>query len=227
MLCNGVDTIFIKSPSVEVEVEPNPTAVPTPIDSWGLKNTLSFNFESKSSVKPNFISNVFGINSTFVPTVWIPDTAPLLTLKILFWLKVLRTKSFSVPIPILLPTDISDGICETYISVTTPVVAEFGTCWYKVVRAVLTPILWEPGKFTTAVVLKPDITTLSPSLNDGDVDIKADTSPSSLLTKTTLLNVFMVVSIEVISLPFTLSTVTLSPPPSVSVLSKIAELPTW
>ena len=33
MLCNGVDTIFIKSPSVEVEVEPNPTAVPTPIDS--------------------------------------------------------------------------------------------------------------------------------------------------------------------------------------------------
>ena len=127
----------------------------------------------------------------------------------------------------LLPTDISDGIWETYISVTTPVVAEFETCWYKVVRAVLTPILWEPGKLTTAVVLKPDITTLSPSLNDGDVDIKADTSPSSLFTKTTLLNVLMVVSIEVISLPFTLSTVTLSPPPSVSVLSKIAELPTW
>ena len=68
----------------------------------------------------------FGIKSIGVPTVCTPDDKPLLTLNILLGLMVLRTKSFSVPIPILLPTDIKEGILETYISVTIPVVDEFG-----------------------------------------------------------------------------------------------------
>ena len=116
ILCSGVDTTFIKSPRVDVEVEPKPTAVPTPIASWGLKNISSFNFES-ISVNPRPVvflnSKVFGINSIEVPTVCTPDDAPLLTLNILFCSNLFKTRSFSVPIPILLPTDIWDGILVT------------------------------------------------------------------------------------------------------------------
>ena len=43
----GVDTIFFISPLVAKAVEPKPTTVPTPIDSWGLKYTKSFTLESK------------------------------------------------------------------------------------------------------------------------------------------------------------------------------------
>ena len=83
--------------------------------SWGLKNILSFNFELNSvTANPVFsIWNMFGIKSIWVPTVWTPETAPLLTLNILFESKVFNTSNFSVPIPILLPTDINDGIFET------------------------------------------------------------------------------------------------------------------
>ena len=116
ILCSGVDTTLIKSPKVDVEVEPRPTAVPTPIVSCGLKNISSFNFEL-ISVNPRPVvfcnANVFGINSNTVPTVWTPDDAPLLTLNILFWSNLFKTRSFSVPIPILLPTDIWSGIFVT------------------------------------------------------------------------------------------------------------------
>ena len=139
---------------------------------------------------------------------------------------VLRTKSFSVPIPILLPTDIKEGILETYISVTTPVVDEFGISWYTIVCVVSIPILNVLFNPDTDVVLNPDIITRSLLLRAGAVDIKADTPSDSFLTNTTFSYVSTVVSIEVISFPRTLSTETLKPPPFVSVLSKVAVLPT-
>ena len=75
-------------------------------------------------------------------------------------------------------------------------------------------------------MLIPDITTLSPLLSEGDVDINADIFPLSFSKRTTSLNVSIVVSKDVISLPFILLTTTFNPLPSVSVLSNIAALPT-
>ena len=51
------------------------------------------------------------------------------TLDMLFEGNVFKTSNFSVPIPILLPTETPDGILATYMSVTIPVVAEFGISW--------------------------------------------------------------------------------------------------
>ena len=76
------------------------------------------------------------------------------------------------------------------------------------------------------MVLRPDITTLSPPFKSGAVEIYAATWVGSLQTKTVSSKVSTVVSIEVISLPDTLLTETLNPPPFVSVLSKTAESPT-
>ena len=70
------------------------------------------------------------------------------------------------------------------------------------------------------------MTTLSLSLSDGDVDIKADIPLLSFLTNTTFSWVSTVVWIDVISFPLILSTDTLKPPPCVSVLSNIADSPT-
>ena len=96
ILAIGVDTTFLTSPRVENAVDPNPTTVPTPIDSWGLKNTCSFNFEFIFVIpRPVFFnSKILGIKFTWVPTVWTPEDDPLLTLSILLGLIVLRTKSF-------------------------------------------------------------------------------------------------------------------------------------
>ena len=47
MLVIGVETTLIKSPNVDVAVEPKPTTVSTPTDSCGLKNTLSSIFRIK------------------------------------------------------------------------------------------------------------------------------------------------------------------------------------
>ena len=77
--------------------------------------------------------------------------------------------------PILLPIDIGSGIFETYMSVTIPVVEELGTSWYNIVRAVWNPISWDPLRLVILSVLNPDITTISPLFNGGDVDINADT----------------------------------------------------
>ena len=70
-----------------------------------------------------------GIKLTLVDTVWTPDITPLWTLNMLFEGNVFKTSNFSVPIPILLPTETPDGILATYMSVTIPVVAEFGISW--------------------------------------------------------------------------------------------------
>ena len=192
-----------------------------------MKNISLFNFELKSvAANPEFCNvNVFGIKSIWVPTVWTPETAPLLTLNILFESKVFRMSNFSVPIPILLPTDIRDGIFETYMSVTTPVVAELGISWYNNVLAVDIAMLKELLRPEADTVLNPLITTRSPLFKEGAVDINADISRPWSWTKTTFSKVSIVVSIEVISLPFNLLTETLKPPPSVPVLSKTADSP--
>ena len=65
ILWRGVDTTFLTFPRVEKAVDPKPTTVPTPIDSWGLKNTWSFNFEF-ISVTPNPVLSklkILGIRS--------------------------------------------------------------------------------------------------------------------------------------------------------------------
>ena len=70
-------------------------------------------------------------------------------------------------------------------SVTIPVVAELGISWYTILLAVSIPIINEPFKSGNNVVLNPEITTLSPLLSDGAVDIEADISPLSFLKNTT------------------------------------------
>ena len=165
------------------------------------------------------------MRETGVETVWIPPDTPLLTLNILFWLNVFKTDNTSVPIPIVLPTEICSGIVVTYMSVVMPVVATFGTCWYIIVCAVLIPILCDPASPLIAVVLKPDITTLSWAFKLGAVPIYAATWVGSLQTKVAS-KVSTVVLIDSIGLPDTLLTETLNPPPLVSVLSNTAESPT-
>ena len=60
------------------------------------------------------MSNVWGIVSTKLPMVWdavfADPTMPLLTLKIFLSSNLFNTNNFSVPIPILLPTDTELGI---------------------------------------------------------------------------------------------------------------------
>ena len=187
ILWRGVDTTFFTSPNVEKAVEPNPTTVPTPIDSCGLKNILSFNLELNSVTANPVLSklNVFGIKLMWVPTVWTPETAPLFTLNMLFVSKVFKTSNFSVPIPMLLPTEINDGIFETYMSVTTPVVTEFGISWYTNVLAVDIETLKESLSPDAELVLNPLMETRSPLFIGGDVDINADISWPLSLTKTT------------------------------------------
>ena len=121
----------------------------------------------------------------WVPTVWTPETAPLFTLNILFVSKVFKTSNFSVPIPMLLPTEINDGIFETYMSVTTPVVTEFGISWYTNVLAVDIETLKESLSPDAELVLNPLMETRSPLFIGGDVDINADISWPLSLTKTT------------------------------------------
>ena len=71
-------------------------------------------------------------------------------------------------------------------SVTIPVVDEFGTSWYKTVWAVSIPILCAPDNPLIAVVLKPDITTLSFAFKLGAVEIYAATRDGSLQIKVAL-----------------------------------------
>ena len=181
MLRVGVETTLIKSPKVDVAVDPNPTTVPTPTDSCGLKYTLSSIDESNTLVLSGILKKL-GMRETGVETVWIPPDTPLLTLNILFWLNVFKTDNTSVPIPIVLPTEICSGIVVTYMSVVMPVVATFGTCWYIIVCAVLIPILCDPASPLIDVVLKPDITTLSWAFKLGAVPIYAATWVGSLQT---------------------------------------------
>ena len=71
----------------------------------------------------------------------------------------------------------------------------------------------------------PEIDTISPLLRDCEVDINAEKFPFLFLVNTTLLNVSVFVSIDVIFLPFNSLTDTLNPPPLVLVLSNSAVFP--
>ena len=55
----------------------------------------------------------FGMRDTCVDTVCMPLDNPLLTLNTLFSLNVFKTNNFSVPIPMLLPTEIFSGMFAT------------------------------------------------------------------------------------------------------------------
>ena len=67
-MCVSNDFTFVKSPRVDVAVVPKPTTVPTPIDSCGLKYTISSGADSNKSVFKD-MSYVLGIKLTFVDTV--------------------------------------------------------------------------------------------------------------------------------------------------------------
>ena len=87
------------------------------------------------------------------------------------------------------------------------------------------PIWCVPDKPFIAVVLNPEITTLSPPFKLGAVEINADTCEGSLQIKVAS-KVSIVVSTDIMSFPSTLFTETLKPPPFVSVLSNVATSPT-
>ena len=90
-----------------------------------------------------------GINFTNSETVCAAPETPLLTLNADLSSNFFKTKNFSVPIPILLPTDIFLGIVETNMSVTIPDVLFAGISWYNTVLAVSIPILCDFVKFLT------------------------------------------------------------------------------
>ena len=99
-------------PNVNDVLYPTPLIVPTPTDSLGLKNTLSFTLESNLSTDLEIVKE-FGEKVTAVPTVCDTPTNPLSILRIFWFLNTSRTFKVSAPILILLPTDTWSGIGET------------------------------------------------------------------------------------------------------------------
>ena len=88
--------------------------VEIPTDSLGLKNALSFTVELNLSNGLGIeILKESGKKETAVPTVCDIPAIPLSILKIFSFLNMPRTFKVSVPIPILLPTDICSGIGST------------------------------------------------------------------------------------------------------------------
>ena len=77
-----------------------------------MKNTLSSIVESNTFVLRGILKKL-GTNERGVDTVWTPLDTPLLTLITLFWLNVFKTDNTSVPIPIVLPTEMWSGIFVT------------------------------------------------------------------------------------------------------------------
>ena len=100
------------SPNVNDVLYPTPLIVPTPTDSLGLKNTVSFTFESNLSTDLAIVKES-GKKDTAVPTVCDTPAKPLSILIIFWFLNTSRTFKVSVPILILLPTDTCSGIGET------------------------------------------------------------------------------------------------------------------
>ena len=91
-----------------------PDVTATPTASAGLKYKISFFLDINSPIFDGDISIVCGIVWTNPPRTWdavfAEPTTPLLTLKILLSSNLFKTNNFSVPIPILLPTDTEFGI---------------------------------------------------------------------------------------------------------------------
>ena len=99
-------------PKINDVLNPTPLIVDTPIDSLGLKNLFSLTFESNFSTDFEIV-NESDKKDTAVPTVCDVPTDSLSILKIFSFLNMPRTFKVSVPIPILLPTDICSGIGAT------------------------------------------------------------------------------------------------------------------
>ena len=99
-----------------------PTVVAIPTACLGLKYTTSSTFEFKK-LELNDISKKLGINLTSDESVCAVPVTPLWTLNIFLSLNLFKTSNFSVPIPILLPTEIISDVLYTNMSVTIPATA--------------------------------------------------------------------------------------------------------
>ena len=114
ILLAGTLITFDNSPVVNDLAIPMtvPAVNANPTCSFGLKNTLSFTFDSNGSVTKSIV-NFCGVVKTGADNECAAPTTPLFTLNICLSLKALRTNNFSVPIPMLLPADTLLGIDET------------------------------------------------------------------------------------------------------------------
>ena len=99
-------------PKTNEVLYPTPLIVETPTDSLGLKNTLLSTEDSNLSIDLSIVKKS-GKKETAVPTVCDIPVNPLSILRIFSFLNTPRTLRVSVPIPILLPTDIWSGIGAT------------------------------------------------------------------------------------------------------------------
>ena len=228
----GIDITCDSSPVVyDLPIETDlPTVTATPTASAGLKYTISFFFDIKSPISVVLNFKNCGIVWTNPPSVWnllvsAAPTIPLFTLKILLCLKVFNTNNFSVPIPILLPAETVGGIVAKYMSVTIPAVVCSPKPLYNTVLSELTPI-WCESVSLGILVVNPDITIISFVFKLWVVEINPETVPFPPRTKTTSLYVVTPTVTPPTSLPFTLDTKALAPPPSVPVLSKFKLSPT-
>ena len=96
---------MVMFPKTNEVLYPTPLIVETPTDSLGLKNTLLFTEDSNLSIDLSIVKKS-GKKEAAVPTVCDIPVNPLSILKIFSFLNTPRTLRVSVPIPILLPTDI-------------------------------------------------------------------------------------------------------------------------
>ena len=109
---DGISLFTEIFPKINEVLYPTPFIVEIPTDSLGLKNTLSFKSESNFSNDLEIVKES-GKKETAVPTVCDVPATPLSILKIFSFLNIPRIFKVSVPIPILLPTDICSGIGAT------------------------------------------------------------------------------------------------------------------
>ena len=191
MLCAGTETELEVSPTDTVIDEVIPTVVAIPTDCLGLKYTTSSTLELKK-LDLKDISKKLGIRLTLEDKVCPVPVIPLSTLKIFLSSNLFKTSNFSVPIPILLPIEIT-SVLYTNISVTTPATEFDDICLYNTVLSVeIADTLWFPIKETPDVDLisvdKPDNIKLFPNSNWWVFGTNTDTVRSSFLMKVTFSN---------------------------------------
>ena len=112
MLLDGMLLVIVLFPKINDVLYPTPLIVDTPIDSFGLKNLEVLTFDVNLSTDFEII-NESDKKDTADPTACDTPDNPLSTLRILSLLNTPITFNISVPMPILLPTDICSEIGET------------------------------------------------------------------------------------------------------------------
>ena len=112
ILLDGISLFTVIFPKTNEVLYPTPLIVETPIDSLGLKNTLLLVEDSNLSTDLSIVKKS-GKKETAAPTVCATAADPLSILKIFSFLNTPRTLRVSVPILMLLPTDIWSGIGAT------------------------------------------------------------------------------------------------------------------